>query len=78
MVKFGVTGFLIIMFCLIYPVMKTKRYRDTLFLLFLVFLFFANFADSNFESHMGGSFFVFFYCIFIITDGVIYLQLNEK
>ena len=78
MVKFGVVGFLIIMFCLIFPVIKTKRYRDNLFLLFLVFLFFVNFADSNFESHMGGSFFVFFYCIFIITDGVKYLQLNKN
>ncbi len=66
MVKFGIPGFLVIMFLLIYPIVKTKRYRDQLFMIFLVFMFFANFADSNLESHMGSSFFFFFYCLFLI------------
>jgi hypothetical protein len=78
MVKFGIPGFLLIMFLLIYPVIKTKRYRDPLFLLFLTFMFFANFADSNLESHMGSSFFFFFYCFFIITDGIHYLKLENR
>jgi hypothetical protein len=78
MVKFGITGFLIIMFLLIFPIILKKRYHDLLFLLFLVFMFFANFADSNFESHMGSSFFIFFYCIFLITDGINYLKLDES
>ena len=55
-----------ILFLLLFPVVKTKSYNDPLFLVFLVFMFFANFADSNFESHMGSSFFVFFYCFFMI------------
>ena len=74
MVKFGIIGFLFILFALVYPAIKTRRYKDLLFSLFLVFMFFVNFADSNFESHMGGSFFVFFYCVFLITDGIDYLQ----
>lgn len=65
MVKFGVPGFLLIMFLLIYPIIKTKHYRDPLFMILLVFMFFANFADSNLESHMGSSFFFFFYCFFL-------------
>ena len=68
MVKFGVVGFLFILFFLIYPIIKTHRYTDYLFLIFLVFMFFSNFADSNLESHMGSSFFVFFYCIFMIGE----------
>ncbi len=68
MVKFGIIGFILILFLLLYPVLKTKRYKDHLFLLFLVFMFFANFADSNFESHMGSSFFVFFYCVFMVSE----------
>ncbi len=67
-VKFGLVGLVLILFLLLYPVIKTKRYKDHLFLLFLVFMFFANFADSNFESHMGSSFFVFFYCVFMIGE----------
>jgi O-antigen ligase len=78
MVKFGITGFIIIMFLIIFPVVKTRAYNDLLFLIFLVFLFFANFADSNFESHMGSSFFIFFYCLFIIQPNSSYLNLSEK
>jgi hypothetical protein len=76
-VKFGIIGFCLIMFFLIYPIVKTKRYSDFLFLIFLVFMFVANFADSNFESHMGSSFFVFFYCLFLSTDGIDYLRIRR-
>jgi hypothetical protein len=75
MVKFGLVGFLAIMFCLIYPVIASGKYRDLLFLLFLVFLFIANFGDSNFESHMGSSFFVFFYCLFLSSNDDGYLKI---
>jgi len=75
LVKFGIIGFLVIMFLLIWPVVNFNRYTDILFLTFLVFMFFANFADSNLESHMGSSFFVFFYCIFI-TGGKDYLKFD--
>jgi len=78
MVKFGLTGFILIMFFIIYPVFRTGSYGDPLFLVFLVFMFFANFADSNFESHMGSSFFIFFYCLFIILPGESYLKLFKK
>ncbi len=75
LVKFGIVGFLLIMFFIIYPVIKTGSYRDTLFLIFLVFMFFANFADSNFESHMGSSFFLFFYCLFITNRKGNYMKI---
>ena len=77
LVKFGIVGFLLIMFFLIYPVIKTGSYRDTLFLIFLIFMFFANFADSNFESHMGNSFFLFFYCLFITNCKGNYLKIRS-
>ena len=77
-VKFGIIGFVLIMFLIIYPVFYSGRYKDPLFLIFLVFLFFANFTDSNFESHMGNSFFTFFYCIFLISGSLNYLQLKMK
>lgn len=78
MVKFGFLGFITIMLFIIYPVVKTKSYRDPLFLIFLVFLFFANFADSNFETHMGSSFFLFFYCIFVIGNNSSYLVISNE
>jgi hypothetical protein len=78
LVKFGLTGFLIISLLLVLPLIMTKRYRDIFFMLFLIFMFFANFADSNFESHMGSSFFLFFYCVFLITNGTDYLIINRN
>lgn len=77
MVKFGIIGFLLIMFLLIYPIIQTKRYKDAFFLLFLFFMFLANFADSNLESHMGSSFFFFFYCLFLIGP-IDYLSISKK
>ena len=77
MVKFGVPGFVLIMFLLIFPVIKTRRYKDPFFLLFLVFMLLANFADSNLESHMGSSFFFFFYCLYATTNGTHYLKIGE-
>lgn len=77
-VKFGFIGFVLIMFFLVYPVIKTHRYQDSLFLIFLVFLFFANFSDSNFESHMGSSFFLFFYCLFLVSGSTNYLDIQKE
>ena len=76
-VKFGVPGLLLILFALVYPVIKTKRFEDPLFMLFLVFMFLANFADSNLESHMGSSFFFFFYCFFL-TGPLDYLSQKSQ
>ena len=78
LVKFGIVGLLVILFFIIYPVIKTKSYIDPLLMILLVFLFFANFADSNFETHMGSSFFLFFYCLFVIYNNNSYLILSEN
>jgi hypothetical protein len=78
MVKFGFIGLLVILFFIVYPVVKSKSYHDPLFMIFLVFLIFANFADSNFETHMGSSFFLFFYGLFVLYDKDSYLILPEK
>ena len=78
MVKFGFVGFAAIMFFLVYPVIKTRSYNDLLFALLLVFMCFANFADSNLESHMGSSFFLFFYSFFIVSKNNSWLNLIKK
>ncbi len=65
MVKFGLIGLLLVLFFIFYPVLKSKEYRNKLFLLFLVIMFIGNFGDANFETHTGSNFFVFFYCLFL-------------
>jgi hypothetical protein len=39
--------------------------KNLMFILFLISFGFANFGDANFETHMGLSFFTFFYCMFL-------------
>lgn len=78
LVKFGIIGFILILFFIVYPVIRTKRYKDPVFLIFLSYIFIANFADSNFESHMGSSFFVFFYCFFLVAGGTDYFRIIDK
>lgn len=65
MVKFGLVGLLWILFAIIYPVVKTRSYRNPIFFLFLVSMAIANLGDSNLETHVGSSFFVLFYCLFL-------------
>jgi O-antigen ligase len=67
MVKFGLVGLLWILFAITYPLVITKSYRHSIFFLFLISLLFANFGDSNFETHVGSSFFVLFYCLFVAS-----------
>ena len=65
LVKFGIFGFVWILFALLYPVFKLWHRHNFIFILFLVFYAFANLGDANLESHMGLSFFAFFYSFFL-------------
>lgn len=65
LVKFGILGFVWILFALLYPVFKLEHRKNFVFILFLVFIAFANLGDANLESHMGLSFFAFFYSFFL-------------
>ncbi|HCE59202.1 MAG TPA: hypothetical protein DER09_15545 [Prolixibacteraceae bacterium] len=65
MVKFGLIGFFWIMFALIAPVFLEKQQRNLILILFLIAIATANFGDSNLETHMGLSFFILFYSLFL-------------
>jgi hypothetical protein len=65
LVKFGIFGFLFIMGAILIPVFKERHAGNLLFWLFLVLTAVANFGDANLETHMGLSFFCFFYCLFL-------------
>lgn len=65
LVKFGVVGFLAIMGVLLIPLFREGHRRNLVFWLFLVSMGFANFGDANLETHMGLSFFTFYYSLFL-------------
>ena len=65
MVKFGIVGFIIILLAILIPVFREGHHRNFVFVLFLISIALANFGDSNLETHMGLSFFTFFYSLFL-------------
>ncbi len=65
LVKFGITGFLWIFASLLIPVFREGHRKNLVFWLFLVSIALANFGDANLETHMGLSYFCFFYSLFL-------------
>jgi hypothetical protein len=63
--KFGLTGFLYIMFVLFYVLIKKGQFRNELLILFFVIFLIANLGDSIWETHIGLSYFVFFLSLFL-------------
>jgi hypothetical protein len=68
MVKFGITGFLWILFAILYPVFYLGHRRNFIFAFFLIAIAFANLGDANLETHMGLSFFSFFYFLLLLNS----------
>jgi hypothetical protein len=65
LVKFGIIGFIYIMGVILIPVFAEGHKRNLFFWLFMILIGIANFGDANLETHMGLSFFCFFYCLFL-------------
>lgn len=65
LVKFGLTGFFLIHIFIFMPVFKEEQQRNFILILFLISMCIANMGDANLESHMGLSFFTFFYSLLI-------------
>jgi hypothetical protein len=65
LVKFGIVGFVFIFCAILIPVFRESHRKNLIFWLFLLLMGIANFGDANLETHMGLSFFCFFYCLFL-------------
>lgn len=82
MVKFGVLGFLWILFAWVYPLFLQNKQRFYPAVMLLLILGISNFSDSNLEAHMGISFFIFFYSFFLFSEtkqeAVQHMNINHK
>jgi len=63
--KFGIVGLAFIFFVIVFVVYKKNLLKNGLFVLFFINLLFANFGDTNWETHVGLAFFVFFFSLFL-------------
>jgi hypothetical protein len=64
-IKFGLFGLVFILFLLFFLAHKKKLFKNGLFVLFFIYMLVANMGDTNWETHTGLSFFVFFFSIFL-------------
>jgi len=66
LITFGIFGFLWIMFSLIYPATLEKKWRDYFFIMFFIIGFLSMMNEDTLETHIGNSFFSFFYALFLL------------
>jgi O-antigen ligase len=65
LIAFGLTGFAIILFSVIYPVVISKAGKNILFSLFLMIVLLSMAGEDTLETHTGVTFFAYFYGLFV-------------
>lgn len=60
-ITFGVFGFLLFIFALIYPPVKVKGFQDYFFVTFFIIIIISMFSDDTMETQAGATLFAFFY-----------------
>ncbi len=64
---FGIIGFLIFMFALIYPAVLTHSFKNFYFVAFFIILCLSMINEDTIESQAGVTFFAFFYSFFVFS-----------
>jgi hypothetical protein len=65
LVSFGITGFILICFSLILPVVMGKNLKSYISIVFFIIIFLSMVGEDTLETHTGISFFAYFYSLFI-------------
>jgi hypothetical protein len=65
LISFGVVGFVIICFTMLFPFIKSNGFRSYLPTVFLVITILSMLGEDPLETHTGISFFAYFYSVFI-------------
>ncbi len=62
---FGILGFLIILFSLIYPIFLQKKEKNFFIIIFLIISFLSFLNEDTLETRAGATFFAYFYALFL-------------
>ncbi|WP_372775546.1 O-antigen ligase family protein [Mangrovibacterium sp.] len=65
LVRFGLLGTLLILCLLALPIIQSGMCRNAIGMAFVAILLISNLGDSNLDTHVGGYFFILFYCLFL-------------
>ncbi len=67
-IAFGLIGFLWFLFALIYPIIKTKKYKSYLFLVSFIIIGLSMLNEDTAETQMGATVFAFFLSFFLFAE----------
>ena len=67
LVSFGILGFCWFLFCLFFPIIKTKLYKNYFYVTFFSILCLSMITEDTLETQAGINFFVFFNTIFLLN-----------
>jgi hypothetical protein len=65
MVKFGVPGFLLILFLIFYAIKQKHQFNNVFVIMLLIIIGVSNFGDTILEMHVGLPFFLIFLSLFL-------------
>ncbi len=68
-VTFGITGFTLFIFMLLYPVIKRRKQLGFIFYIFFFIVCLSMLNEDTFETQAGITFFAFFYSLFVFGQG---------
>ncbi|MFP4025493.1 MAG: O-antigen ligase family protein [Thiohalospira sp.] len=67
-VSFGIVGFLIVLFCMFYPFIQLKGYKNYFFVMFLLIALLSMLNEDTLENQIGVTFFSYFYSLFLFGN----------
>jgi O-antigen ligase len=67
LITFGIIGFSIFMFGLIYPMIKLKKYRDYFYIVFFISFMLSMTMEDTIETQAGVTFYAFFNSLFLFS-----------
>ena len=70
-ITFGLFGFIWFLFALIYPFIKTKKYKNYLFLISFIVISLSMLNEDTLETQMGATVFAFFLSFFMFSQEII-------
>ncbi|MCG8410976.1 MAG: O-antigen ligase family protein [Bacteroidales bacterium] len=68
LLTFGIFGFILLFFCMLYPVVRLKGYDSYLFLVLILITLLSFINEDTLETQIGVTFFSYFYSLFLFRE----------
>ncbi|NOQ27408.1 MAG: hypothetical protein GQ564_18755 [Bacteroidales bacterium] len=76
-ISFGIVGFILVLFSILYPVIKLQAYKNYLFVVFFIIALLSFLNEDTLETQIGITLFSFFYSLFLFGRRKILINTKE-